>query len=139
MRIVLKVSSSNKYCDGGCEFALADLTPELAALALQRIAALREQKSLDPDIDETYYWPYCAEYFSPWPNLANAEKEVGAASIALADMLDELHIEDKEVVSVSDNFRLPSTQMAAVECEQMIVHQLCDRKHNVGYVGFVQM
>ena len=50
MRIVLKVSSSNEYCDEGCEFALADLTPELAALALQRIAALREQKSLDPDI-----------------------------------------------------------------------------------------
>ena len=54
MRIVLKVSSNNEYCDGGCEFALVDLTPELAALALGRIATLREQKNLDPDIDELY-------------------------------------------------------------------------------------
>ena len=50
MRIALKVSSTNEYCDGGCEFALVDLTPELATLALRRIATLREQKSLDPDI-----------------------------------------------------------------------------------------
>jgi hypothetical protein len=54
MRIVLKVSSNNEYCDGGCEFALVDLTPELAALPLRRVAVLREQKSLGPDIDETY-------------------------------------------------------------------------------------
>jgi len=30
MRIVLKVSSNNEYCNGGCEFALVDLTRELA-------------------------------------------------------------------------------------------------------------
>ena len=30
MRIILKVSSSNEHCNGGCEFALLDLTPELA-------------------------------------------------------------------------------------------------------------
>ena len=30
MRIVLKVTSSNEHCNGGCEFALLDLTPELA-------------------------------------------------------------------------------------------------------------
>ena len=50
MRIALKVSSSNEYSDGGCDFALMDLTPELSTLALRRIATLREQKSLDPDI-----------------------------------------------------------------------------------------
>ena len=38
----------------GCEFALVDLTPELAALALRRIATL-QRENLDPDIDETYY------------------------------------------------------------------------------------
>jgi len=54
MRIILKVSSSYVYCDGGCDFALVDLTPELAVLALGRIATLRGQKNLDPDIAETY-------------------------------------------------------------------------------------
>jgi hypothetical protein len=50
MRIALKVTSSNEYCNGGCEFAVVDLSPELAALALRRIGTLREQKNLDPDI-----------------------------------------------------------------------------------------
>jgi hypothetical protein len=50
MKVVLKVSSNNEHCDGGCELALVDLTPEVAATSLQRIAVLREQKSLDPDI-----------------------------------------------------------------------------------------
>jgi hypothetical protein len=43
MRIALKVSSNNEYCDRGCELALVNLTPELAALALRRIDTLREE------------------------------------------------------------------------------------------------
>ena len=123
MKVVLKVSSSNENCDGGCEFAVLELTPELAALALRRIAALREQKTLDPDIDEMYYWAYFAEYFSPWRTLAGAEKEVEAASLAVADMLEELRIEEKEVVTVPESFQVPPTQTATVECEQMIVRE----------------
>jgi hypothetical protein len=76
MKVVLRVSSSNEHCDGGCEFALVDLTPQLGATALRRIAVLREQKSLDPDVDETYYWAYVVEYFSPWVSLVSTEEEV---------------------------------------------------------------
>ena len=123
MKVVLKVSSSNENCDGGCEFAVLELTPELAALALRRITALRGQKNLDPDIDETYCWAYFAEYFSPWKNLASAEGEIEAASLAVANMLEELQIEGKEVVSVPESFQVPPTQTAAVECEQMIVRE----------------
>ena len=50
MKVILRVSSNNEHCDGGCELALVDLTPQLAGMALRRIAVLREQKSLDPDI-----------------------------------------------------------------------------------------
>jgi sulfur carrier protein ThiS len=102
-----------------------DLTPELAALALRRIAMLREQKSLDPDVDETYYWAYFVEYFSPWVRLASTEKEVEPATLKLADMLDELRIEENEVLTVPESFRVPSGQIAAVECEQMIVCEDC--------------
>jgi hypothetical protein len=56
MRIALKVSSSNQDWDGGCAFALVELNRAVAALALRRIAALREQRKVDPDIDEVYYW-----------------------------------------------------------------------------------
>jgi len=114
MRIVLKVSSNNEYCDGGCEFALLDLTPELAALALGRIATLREQKSLDPDIIETFYWAYFAEYFSPWADLASSAEEVEGTSATLEGTLDELPIEEKEIVCVPETFQVSPRHVAAV-------------------------
>ena len=123
MRIVLKVSSNNEYCDGGCEFALVDLTPELAALALERIATLREQKNLDPDIIETYYWGYFAEYFSPWEDLASSGKEVEGTTVTWEGMLDELPIEEKETVCLPESLQGSPDQIAAVECEQMIVRE----------------
>ena len=121
MRIVLKVSSSNQDWDGGCAFAVVELSEVLATLAQRRIAALREQKHVDPDIDEVYYWASCVEcYFFPWTDLASIDQRVEGTSVALAEMLDELQIEEKEVVTVPDSFRVPASQMAAVECEQMI-------------------
>jgi len=120
MRVVLRVSSTNEHWGGGCEFALVDVTPELAALALRRIAALCAQKSADPDIDETYYWTSCVKcYFSPWP--ADAGVEAEAACLAVAEMLCEGQGDDNGVVEVSDNFQVPSCQVTAVECQQMTV------------------
>ena len=122
MRMILKVSSSNEYCDGGCEFALVDLTSELAALALQRVAALRDQKTLDPNIDETSYWAYFVVcYFSPYAGLAFDDQNVEGTCIALGDTLDNFQIEEREVVTVPECFQVPSRQVAAVECEQMVV------------------
>lgn len=123
MRIALKVTSSNEYCNGGCEFALLDLTPEVASLALRRIGTLREQKNLDPDIDESYFWAYFVDcYFDPWAELPGGEKEVESMGSVLGDILDELDIEDKEVVRVPESFQVPPGQCAVVESEQMIVH-----------------
>jgi hypothetical protein len=42
MRIALKVSSKNEGYNGGCEFALLDLTPEPAGLAVGRSALQTE-------------------------------------------------------------------------------------------------
>ena len=124
MRIVLKVTSSNEYSDGGCEYALLDLTPELAALAIRRIATLKEQKSLDPDIDETYYWAYFVEcYFSTYAELSIDDMEAASASVPLGDLIDDLEIEDKEIVCVPETFRVLPSQSAAVECEQMIARE----------------
>lgn len=133
MKLILKVSS-NEHCDGGCELALVDLTPRLAAMALRRIAVLREQKHLDPDVDETYYWAYLVEYFSPCVSLASSEEEVEPA-VKVADALDELGIEENEVLTVPESFRVPSCQIAAVECQQMIVRELCCRSHKARYVA----
>ena len=122
MRVVLKVTSSNENYNGGCEHALLDLTSDLASLALRRIAVLKEQRNLDPDIDETYYWAYFVDcYFDPWAESAEDEKEGKGTSSAVGDMLDELKIEDNGVVSVPENFHVAPSQSAAVECEQMVV------------------
>jgi hypothetical protein len=143
MRIILKVSSNNEYCDGGCEFALVDLTPELAALALQRIATLREHKNLDPDIIETYYWAYFAEYFSHWEDLASSGKEVEGTRVTLEAMLDELPIEEKEIVCLPESLQGSPDQIAA-ECEQMIVREgsiafMAIPKHASYYVQTVEI
>ena len=120
MRILLKVTSSNEYCDGGCEFALVDLSPELAALALQRIAALRDQMTLDPNIDQTSYWAcFVACYFSAYAGSAIAgsaidDQEVEGTGIGLGDWLGNLQIEEREVVHVPEIFQVPSSYIAAV-------------------------
>jgi hypothetical protein len=144
MRIVLKVSSNNEYCNGGCEFALVDLTEELARLALGRIATLREQKDLDPDIDEVYYWAYFAEYFSPWKGIASPGEEVEGTTVTLEGMLDELSIEEKEIVCVPETFHVPPHQIARVECEQMVARLdsivfMAIPKHASFYVQTVEL
>jgi hypothetical protein len=116
-----------------------DLTPDLASLALRRIAVLKEQRNLDPDIDETYYWAYFVDcYFDPWAESAEDVKEGEGTNSAVGDTLDELKIEDNGVVSVPENFHVACCQYA-VECEQMIVRALCGRLHNRRYVGLVKM
>ena len=144
MRIILKVSSSNEHCNGGCEFALLDLTPELARLAVGRIATLREQKSLDPDIDEVYCWAYFAEYFSPWKHPASPGEEVEGTGMTLEEMLDELAIEEKEIACVPESFQVPPHQITAVECQQMVVRLdsivfMAIPKHASFYVQTVEL
>ena len=144
MRIILKVSSSNEHCNGGCDFALLDLTPELARLAVGRIATLREQKSLDPDIDEVYYFAYFAEYFSPWEDPASSAGEFEGTGMTLEEMLDELAIEEKEIACVPETFQVPPHQIAAVECQQMVVRLdsivfMAIPKHASFYVQTVEL
>jgi len=144
MRIILKVSSSNEHCNGGCEFALLDLAPNLAMLALGRIATLKEQKSLDPDIDEVYYWAYFAEYFSPWEDTASSAEEVEGTGMTLEEMLDELSIEEKEIVCVPETFEVPPHQIVRVECNQMVVRLdsivfMAIPKHASFYVQTVEL
>lgn len=119
MRVVLKVTSGNEHYSGGCEYALVDLTPELAALALRQTAVLKNLKKLDPHIDETYYWAHFVVcYFDPWAGSEVEERE--ATTSTLGNILDELRIEENGVARVTDNFRVAPTQCAAVECERMI-------------------
>ncbi len=122
MRVALKVTTSNEHYNGGCEYALLNLNPELASLSLRRIAVLKEQKNLDPDIYESCYWAYFVDcYFDPWAKSSDDAAEGEGMSSAVGDMLDELKIEHNGVVSVPENFHVAPSQCTAVECELMIV------------------
>ena len=57
------------------------------------------------------------------PVSAVGDMEAEGASIPLGDLLHELQIEDKEIVSAPASFQVPPGQVAAVECEQMIVYE----------------
>ena len=121
---MLRVSSSNQHDTGGCELALIELTPELASLALGRIAALRELKSVDPDLDEMYYWAYFIEcYFDPWLSPTSSQKTGETEETRLADVLDQLESHNSGSLGVPAHFQIPSSQVAAVECEQMVVRR----------------
>jgi hypothetical protein len=123
VRVILKVWSSNPDNNGSCDFAVVEITPETAGLALRRIAVLREQKALDPAVYETYYWGSEAEFFSPWMDLRTQTDEVKAACLKLEEELESLQIDRREMVAASGNFSVPQSQIARVECAQMVVRE----------------
>jgi hypothetical protein len=90
---------------------------------LRRLHLLRDQKTLDPSICETYYWDYSAQYFSTWANQPTQPHEADVAGCELEKTLEELQVDTCEVVSVPDDFHVPGSQIAAVECAQMIVRE----------------
>jgi hypothetical protein len=123
MKLILRVSSSNEYCDGGCEFTSIDLTRELANIALRRVQVLKDHKKNDGSIYETYYWDFHAEYFSPRADFSDVPENVKTAMFAMAEIVEELGVEEKEVVTAPDDFEIVEEQIAAVECEQMVVRE----------------
>jgi hypothetical protein len=124
LNLVLKVTSTNENYSAGCDYAFVELTAELATIALRRIQTLREQKKLDAYIDESYYWSHFVNcFFSPWSNLAGAERDVEVASLAVADLLEALRIDVTEIAMVPMYFNVSPSQVAAVEFEQMIVRE----------------
>jgi hypothetical protein len=115
MQVLLKVWSGKPDYNGGCDYAAAEISRELAKLTLRRINILSKQKALDSALYETYYWNYSAEYFSPWAG----EHDESAAG--LVEMFESLEVDAKETAIAPPEFRVPESQVAAVESAQMIV------------------
>jgi hypothetical protein len=121
VRVILKAWSSNPDSNGGCDFAAVEITPEFAKHALRRIEVLREQKALDSAIDETYYWDSAIEFFSPWSGVASQTEGAETACLKLEQELDSLQVERHEVVTAAHGLTVPQSQIARVECAQMVV------------------
>ena len=120
-QVVLKAWSSNVDYSAGCDYAAVEITEELAKLALRRIKVLGEQKAIDPSAYETYYWDSSPEYFSPWLNRASPPGKAQESTVTLEERLEDLEVDTREIVTVPPDFRVPESQIATVECPQMIV------------------
>lgn len=115
MKLVSTVSSDQETL--GCDYALIDLSPELARLALRRVNILKAQKQADQQLDEMYFWDLHVEYFSPWKG-----KEADSADL-LAEMLDKLSSVAGDLLSAPDDFAVPEDLLEGVECSQMITRE----------------
>ena len=123
MRVVLKTWSSNPDYSAGCDYAVVEIGEEFSKLALRRINVLCDQKAVDPSLNETYYWDSSAQYFSPWVNPASQPSEVQESGFELEETLEDLEVDTREVVTAPADFRVLESQIAAVECAQMIVRE----------------
>ena len=94
---------------------------EFAKLALRRIDVLCEQKALDPSLYEAYYWDSSAQYFSPWVDRSSEPGELQASHVELEETLENLEVDTREVVTAPTDFRVLESEIAVVECAQMIV------------------
>jgi len=121
MRVILKVWSSNPNYSDGCDYAAVEISQELAQLMLRRINVLSEQKAVDPALYETYYWDSSPEYFNPWVNRASQPGEVQESGVELEEILENLEVDTREIVTAPLDFRVSESQIAAVECSQMVV------------------
>ena len=115
MKLVSTVSSDQETC--GCDYALIDLSPELARLALKRVNILKGQKQADQQLDEMYSWDLHVEYFSPWKG-----KEADSADL-LGEILDRFPSVAADLMHAPDGFVVPENLLEPVECSQMITRE----------------
>ena len=97
MRIVLKVSSSNEYCNGGCEFALLDLTPELASVWPWDGSPHSENRRTSTRTSMKSITGHISWSISLLGKILPAPERKSKARVTLEGMLDELSIEEKEI------------------------------------------
>lgn len=108
-----------------CDYALIDLTPALAKLAVKRIAVLKEQN--DRDLFEMCFWDFQAQYFSPWTT------EGEDCGDALAETVEQLPTAAGDWMIAPDDFTVPESLVARVECSRMVV-----RDDGIGFVAIVK-
>ena len=101
----------------GCDYALIDVSPELARLALRRVNILKAQKQADQHLDEAYFWDFHVEYFSPWKG-----KEADSADL-LGEILDRFPSVAGDLMHAPDGFVVPENLLEPVECSQMITRE----------------
>lgn len=109
MKIISSTHSTNPHYNGGCDYALVELTPKLAQRVLDRMKALVALAAADRDLHEAHYWDDHAEYF-------------GAKASEKNEALDEdLLAAEEGYVVLAENVVVPPEALERMECCHMVI------------------
>lgn len=122
MKLISRVTCPDGIDD--CEYALINLTPDLARLGLKRIATLKGCKANDPELFQLHCWNFAAEYFNPW--LAKDSREADR----LAEMIETLPAASMDLLNAPSGFEVPENLVGRVECSQMVA-----RDDAIGFIA----
>ncbi|HEX5481856.1 MAG TPA: hypothetical protein VFZ08_04445 [Terriglobia bacterium] len=132
MRLISMVTSDAAH-DPECDYAVIDLTPELARVALRRINAFNVQKTADDDLIEMYFWDYHVEYFSPWIGEKTEQAD------GLEEALTSFPRAAPDLMIAPVDFSVPESMAVRVECCRMVTREdavafMAIPKHTDSYV-----
>ena len=123
MHLILNVHSSNPHYNGGCDYAVVELTPALAKRIRSRVALARKARQKDNDLWELYFWGGTAAFFDH--NILNACQEAIATAgrrrrnKAALDWLTDF--EGREYAVVPAGVDLNAHEAQRTEYDQMII------------------
>lgn len=107
MKYVLTAYCSEEY-NAGCDYALIDLTPELARLCLNRVAAFKALEESDRRLSFFVYLDYSPVWF-------------GEFDSTLLEMIAEAAaFSDNSIVQV-DDLEIPDNCVQRIDTDQMYV------------------
>ncbi len=101
-RFLMRAHSSNPDYSGDCDYAVIDVTPDLAARMAARHDALVAAKAADPDLYETTYWHYACKFFR------------------YSDAADEA-LGREDFVPFPDGLSVPEEDFQRTDCDRMVV------------------
>jgi hypothetical protein len=124
VKIILHTHSSDAHYNGGCDYAVVELTPTLMEQIRQRVALARQARQQDDDLYELYFWGGNAEFYNH--RLIEACEKAVAAAIegadadqAVRDWLADLDCGEHAVLPSSVD--LDALESERTECNQQVV------------------
>ena len=105
MILIFNTRSSNEDWNGNCDYAIVDLTPNLARLALKRIDYVRALKRKDKHVSDITFWDYSAEYAEYFDEIEEYPELAGV-----------------DLIRHAETVNIPEGKQQATACFRMVVY-----------------
>ena len=115
--IVLATHSTDAEFSGECDYAVVQLTPELAERVRRRAALAHQAGQQDESLCELYFWDDMVEYYDA--GLLEACQKAIASDEAARQWLNGLEQDGYAIVPAA---ALAACETQRVECQQMVLH-----------------